>query len=79
MVLLKKLINERQLWAISAFGAVSFNIGQLIVAVIIMGSDKLFWYLPVLMISGVVTGVFTGICAQLALPRIRKAVKADRK
>jgi heptaprenyl diphosphate synthase len=73
MVLLKRLINVKQLWAISAFGAVSFNIGQLTVAVIIMGSDKLLWYFPVLMISGVVTGVFTGICAQLVLLRIRKA------
>jgi hypothetical protein len=43
-----------------------------------MGSEKLLWYLPVLTISAVVTGAFTGLCARLVLPRIRKAIDTDR-
>jgi Predicted membrane protein len=79
MMLLKPFLNGRQIWAVSAFGAISFNIGQLTAAILIMGSGKLLWYAPVLLISGIITGVFTGVCAQLVLPRIRKALKADGK
>lgn len=75
MALFKKLISEKQIWAISAFGATAFNAGQLTAAILILNSIQLIWYGPVLLISAVVTGVFTGICAQLVLPRLRKALK----
>ena len=78
MSLLKSVIGEKQLWAISAFGAIAFNIGQLTAAILILSSMQLIWYGPVLLISAIVTGVFTGICAQLVLPRLKKALKADK-
>ena len=75
MSLLKTFLTEKQIWATSAFGAVAHNIGQLIAAIAILGTEKLAWYLPVLLASGVITGVFTGLCSQLALPRLRRAMK----
>ena len=75
MSLLKGMLTEKQIWATSAFGAAAHNIGQLIVAIAILGTDKLVWYLPVLLASGIITGVFTGLCAQVTLPRLRKAMK----
>ncbi|MBR2328721.1 MAG: Gx transporter family protein [Clostridia bacterium] len=75
MSLLKGMLTEKQIWATSAFGAAAHNIGQLIVAIAILGTDKLVWYLPVLLASGIITGLFTGLCAQLTLPRLRKAMK----
>lgn len=75
MSLLKGILTEKQIWATSAFGAAAHNIGQLIVAIAILGTEKLVWYLPVLLASGIITGVFTGLCAQLTLPRLRKAMK----
>lgn len=75
MSLLKGVLAEKQIWATSAFGAAAHNIGQLIVAIAILGTDKLVWYLPVLLASGIITGVFTGLCAQVTLPRLRKAMK----
>lgn len=74
MALFRDVLGEKQIWATSAFGAVAHNIGQLVVAVIMLGSEKLFWYFPVLLASGIITGAFTGICCQLILPRIRKAL-----
>ena len=75
MAMLKGLLSEKQIWATSAFGAVAHNTGQLIVAIAILGTEKLVWYFPVLLASGVITGLFTGLCCQIALPRIRKALK----
>ena len=75
LALLKGILTEKQIWAASAFGAAAHNIGQLIVAIAILGTEKLAWYLPVLLFSGIVTGLFTGFCAQICLPRLRKAVK----
>ncbi|MDD6189304.1 MAG: Gx transporter family protein [Clostridiales bacterium] len=74
MALLKGVLGEKQIWATSAFGAVAHNIGQLIVAIAILGTEKLVWYFPVLLASGIITGLFTGVCCQVALPRIRKAM-----
>lgn len=78
MSLLKGVFTEKQIWATSAFGAVAHNIGQMLVAVFVLGTEKLLWYLPVLIASGVVTGVFTGLCAQAALPRLRRAMTDQR-
>ena len=57
---------------VSALGAVFFNIGQILVAVAILNTPQLIvTYLPVLMVSGVVTGVLTGIVAQMVMKHLR--------
>ncbi|MBE5995986.1 MAG: Gx transporter family protein [Lachnospiraceae bacterium] len=48
---------------ISTAGAVSHNIGQILVAAAVLRSAKLFYYLPVLILSGVITGILIGILA----------------
>ena len=68
--LLKGLLPQRFLWVISAFGAIAHNVGQIGAAVLVTGTPEIVWYLPVLVIAGVVTGVFTGVLAQLALGRL---------
>ena len=63
---------------VSALGAVFFNVGQILVAVIMLNTPQLiFTYLPILMISGVVTGVLTGIVAQMVMKHL-KAMGARR-
>ena len=49
------------LLGISVAGGVSHNIGQLIVAALIVENKSLLYYAPVLIISGVITGVLIGI------------------
>ena len=75
MSLLKGVLSEKQLWATSAFGAVAHNAAQLAVAVCLLGTDKLLWYAPVLLASGIITGVFTGLGAMLALPGLHRVLK----
>lgn len=54
----------------SVLGGIFHNIGQLAAASIIAGSASTFSYLPVLLISGIVSGIFTGTVFKLILPRL---------
>ena len=49
---------------VSACGGVTHNVGQLLVAAAVLESPAVFYYLPALMVSGVVTGVLMGILAK---------------
>lgn len=72
MLVMRRLVTERQLWICSAVGAMFHNIGQIAVAVFITRVPSIALYLPILLVTGTVAGVFTGICAQLVLARLRK-------
>ena len=56
---------------ISVAGGVSHNVGQLIVAAIIVENTSLLYYTPALLISGVVTGLLIGMLTREVLRRIR--------
>ena len=62
-----KLLGNNLLWAISAFGSIAHNMGQLIAARIITANSAVFLYMPLLIISGIITGIFTGLCAYYVL------------
>lgn len=69
MLFLKRIIDEKHLWIGSVFGAVLHNIGQIAVAVLVLGMS-VFVYLPFLLVSGCLAGGFTGGCAQLVIKRL---------
>lgn len=57
---------------VSAMGAVFFNVGQILMAVAILHTPQLIvTYLPILMISGVLTGVLTGIIARMVMKHLK--------
>ena len=57
---------------VSALGAVFFNIGQILVAVIMLNTPQLIvTYLPILMVSGVLTGILTGVIAQMVMKHLK--------
>ena len=68
-VLLKR--TDLSLISVSVAGGVTHNIGQLIVAALIVHSMSIFYYLPVLMISGIVTGLLIGWLTQEVARRVR--------
>ena len=72
MCLLRPLLREKQLWAASVLGAMLHNFGQLLAAMVIAATPGLIAYLPVLLLSGMVTGLFTGVAAQAVVGRIKK-------
>jgi heptaprenyl diphosphate synthase len=72
LALLRPLVGEKQLWFAGITGAVFHNVGQLLMAIFITRALAITAYFPVLVIAGVVTGLLTGTCTQLLLPRLRK-------
>ena len=70
MLLLKRFIDEKHIYLSSIIGAVLHNMGQVTAAAAVMGTMSVFAYLPILTVSGCIAGLFTGICAQIAVNRI---------
>ena len=66
---LRKILNHQQLWVAGALGAVAHSLGQMAVAIAVTGTPALAAYLPVMIICSIITGVFTGLCAQFVCNR----------
>lgn len=66
---LKCVVTQKQLWVAGALGAIAHSIGQMIVAVALTGTPSLLIYLPVMVAISILTGVLTGLCAQILLNR----------
>jgi heptaprenyl diphosphate synthase len=77
MELLKNIISEDNMWFLSIVGAVLHNIGQISVAVLVLKSTSVIAYLPFLMISGCIAGMFTGLCARMVSKRLRKSSRVS--
>lgn len=60
---------------ISIAGAVLHNVGQLTAAHLVVGSGFVFYYLPVMLISGIVMGVLTGMVLRLTYPYLERLKK----
>ncbi len=75
MVLLKKT-NKLSVVSVSVVGGIAHNIGQIIVAMLVVESLKLVLYVPVLLVSGFITGMLIGIVSNIVLPRIKRAFVA---
>lgn len=62
MLLSKKLFGEKLLPMVSVFGGIGHNIGQITAACFVYGSASVLYYLPVLLFSGIISGLLTGFC-----------------
>jgi len=69
MIFLKKT-DKFSIMGISMAGGVFHNIGQLIMAAVVLESLSIRYYLPVLLISGVLTGFLIGFIAYEMLKRL---------
>lgn len=66
---LRKLLKSHQFWVAGPLGAIAHSIGQMIMAVLLTGTPGLAVYLPVMILCSILTGTFTGLCAQVILNR----------
>lgn len=66
---MKAILRERQLWVAGCLGAIAHSVGQMIVAVWATGTPSLLIYLPVMIVCSIITGLFTGLCAQILVKR----------
>ena len=70
MVLLKKS-DRFSIVGVSVAGGISHNIGQIIMAIILMHNRVISYYLPFLIISGIVTGVVIGLVSAKIVERVK--------
>ena len=71
-ILLKKILSKKQLWVAGIIGAIAHSIGQMIVAILVTSTPGLAVYLPVMILCSILSGLFTGLCAQLLVNRGKK-------
>lgn len=70
MALLSRVLKPRQIWVCGVVGGMVHNLGQTAVAVLLLKNPALLYYLPALLLCGMLTGLFTGLCAQLLKQRL---------
>lgn len=70
MTLLKNT-GRFSILGISVAGGVCHNIGQILVAIAVVGTGRLAWYLPALLLSGTVAGICIGAAGGIITSRIR--------
>lgn len=73
MWLLKK--TKLSMMGVSMVGGICHNIGQLAVAVVLTETVRIAYYLPVLLVSGMLTGLLMGIVANIVVQRVEKIQK----
>ncbi len=59
---------------VSVLGSVCHNLGQTVVAMILMGSNTVY-YFPILLLSGVIAGVLIGMVSAVILQKLQKHIK----
>lgn len=69
MLLLKKT-GRFHVITVSICGGITHNLGQLLVAAIVVSNLKIFYYLPVLLLAGFLTGALIGIISRELLLRM---------
>ena len=75
MAMLFRRLGQSLLWVTGAFGGIAHNLGQMTVAVLVTSTPALLAYLPVLLLCGILTGAFTGLCARLLCERLPNTMK----
>ncbi len=71
MIILKKLGKFSEL-GVSVIGGITHNVGQIIIAILIMETTQISLYLPVLVLTGILAGICVGMAGNLLIRRIKK-------
>ena len=73
MIILKKT-NKFSTIGVSVAGGVAHNVGQILMAMLLLSTTEIMYYLTVLIVTGTVTGVFIGCCGALLIKHIPEKV-----
>ena len=70
MILLKRF--GFHIIAVSMVGAVMHNVGQVLLAMLMLQTSKLVYYMAILMLVGLGTGAVTGVAANATIKHVKK-------
>lgn len=60
---------------VSVAGALAHNLAQIATAALLLGTSRLIWYLPTLLIGGTVAGIGIGLVSALLVKRVKITAK----
>ncbi len=66
---LKRILKANQLWVAGVLGAIAHSVGQMAMAIWVSGTPSLVLYLPIMIVCSMISGCFTGLCAQILVKR----------
>lgn len=70
MLIIRNFLTLKQIWICSVISAIFHNIGQITVAILITNTISLIYYFPILTVSAIISGTFTGLCSQYLINRL---------
>ena len=70
MYLAKKLTGMSVI-GVSVIGSVGHSVGQILIAVIFLSNINIFYYLPILLISSIITGLIVGVISNKIIDRYK--------
>ena len=56
---------------VSIIGGIAHNIGQIVVSIFVVENVDIIYYLPFLLVSGVIMGSLVGILAAIIIKRLK--------
>jgi heptaprenyl diphosphate synthase len=74
VMLLVKRLGKLSVIGVSVLGGVSHNIGQILVAIVVLETKSLIYYLPVLLLAGIISGIAIGVLGGMVTKRISRAI-----
>lgn len=77
MLLINVKFKDISIVGISIVGAILHSTGQVLVAVLLFENTAIFSYLPILLLTSVVTGLFVGVTSNILVERLKKTEILD--
>ncbi len=71
LMIILKMFTPLSPLGVSVSGGVAHNIGQICVACLILDTASIAYYLPVLILTGTLSGIVIGICAAVLIKRLK--------
>lgn len=73
MILLRKL-NFLSAVGVSVAGGVTHNVGQILMAMLLLDTAELGYYLVILTVTGTISGILIGLCGAALIKRVPKNI-----
>ena len=74
VMLLLKHLNILSVVGVSVAGGITHNLGQILMAILLLDTIELGYYMVVLTVTGVVAGVLVGLCGAVLVKKIPENV-----
>ena len=79
LMVLGRKVKGLSITGVSILGGVGHNIGQILVAIVVVNSLSLIYYLPFLILSGLIAGTVIGMVGAIITTNLKKHIRFDNK